>query len=71
MAVDPIFFASFILGDKSQPMHYHIREKSPQFHYEIVQNLLSLEKGNKLGVVAPRGHGKSTLINLVYPLHQI
>ena len=71
MAVDPIFFASFILGDKSQPMHYHIREKSPKFHYEIVQNLLSLEKGNKLGVVAPRGHGKSTLINLVYPLHQI
>jgi|TARA_Y100000310_G_scaffold333707_1_gene411798 predicted phage terminase large subunit-like protein len=71
MAIDPLFFARFILGDKTQPMNYHIRSETPQFHYEIVNALNKLEKGEKLAVAAPRGHGKSTLINLVYPLHQI
>jgi predicted phage terminase large subunit-like protein len=71
MAIDPIFFAKFILGDNTQPMNYHIRSKTPDFHREIVDALNNLKKGDKLAVAAPRGHGKSTLINLVYPLHQI
>ena len=71
MYVDIFFFAQFILGDKSQPMNYHIRAKSPDFHKEIVNNLIKLEVGQKMAVVAPRGHAKSTLINLVYPLHRI
>ena len=52
-------------------MHYHIRSKSPDFHKKIVSKLLKLDIGSKLAVVAPRGHAKSTLINLVYPLHRI
>jgi predicted phage terminase large subunit-like protein len=71
MYVDIFFFAKFILGDPEQPMNYHIRSKSPDFHKEIVNKLLSMEIGSKLAVVAPRGHAKSTLINLVYPLHRI
>ncbi|HAI44483.1 MAG TPA: hypothetical protein DCM40_43475, partial [Maribacter sp.] len=45
--------------------------KSPDFHKRIVSKLLNLDIGSKLAVVAPRGHAKSTLINLVYPLHRI
>ena len=68
MYLDIFFFAKFILGDPELPMHYHIRCKSPDFHKDIVSKLLNLEIGSKLAVVAPRGHAKSTLINLVYPL---
>jgi predicted phage terminase large subunit-like protein len=71
MYLDIFFFAKFILGDPEQPMHYHIRSKSPDFHKKIVSKLLNLDIGSKLAVVAPRGHAKSTLINLVYPLHRI
>ena len=71
MYMDIFFFAKFILGDEEQPMNYHIRKPSPAFHKEIVNTLLSLKRGKKLAVVAPRGHAKSTLINLVYPLHRI
>ena len=52
-------------------MHYHIRKPSPDFHREIINELLKLDRGDKMAVVAPRGHAKSTLINLVYPLHRI
>ena len=71
MYMDIFFFAKFILGDAEQPMNYHIRKPSPAFHKEIVNTLLSLKRGKNLAVVAPRGHAKSTLINLVYPLHRI
>jgi predicted phage terminase large subunit-like protein len=71
MYVDIFFFAKFILGDHEQPMNYHIRSKSPDFHKEVINKLLNLGVGEKLAVVAPRGHAKSTLINLVYPLHRI
>ncbi len=71
MYMDIFFFARFILGDEEQPMHYHIRKPSPPFHKEIVNELLKLKRGDKMAVVAPRGHAKSTLINLVYPLHRI
>mgnify|MGYP003627455493 FL=1 len=71
MYLDIFFFAKFILGDPELPMHYHIRSKSPEFHKEIVSKLLNLKVGSKLAVVAPRGHAKSTLINLIYPLHRI
>ena len=71
MYMDIFFFARFILGDEEQPMHYHIRKPSPDFHREIINELLKLDRGDKMAVVAPRGHAKSTLINLVYPLHRI
>ena len=71
MYLDIFFFAKFILGDPELPMHYHVRSKSPQFHKDIVAKLLKLNAGDKLAVVAPRGHAKSTLINLIYPLHRI
>ena len=71
MYMDIFFFARFILGDNEQPMHYHIRKPRPPFHKEIVNELLKLKRGDKMAVVAPRGHAKSTLINLVYPLHRM
>lgn len=71
MYLDIPFFAKFILGDPDNPMHYHIRAKSPMFHKEIINKLLKMNSGDKVAVVAPRGHAKSTLINLIYPLHRI
>ena len=71
MYVDPFFFAEVLFGDSSDPMHYHIRKKSPKFHKEIVQKLLSMDPGDKLAIVAPRGHAKTTLCSLIYPLHRI
>ena len=35
MYVDPFFFAKVLFGDKKNPMHYHLRCESPQFHREI------------------------------------
>lgn len=71
MYTDIFFFAKFILGDESQPMHYHIREKTPSFHREIIYHLQRMKVGDKMAIVAPRGHAKSTLISLVYPLHRL
>ena len=71
MYVDPFFFAKFLFGDKNNPMHYHMRCDSPEFHKEVFNSLLNLEIGEKLAVVAPRGHAKTTLISFIYPLHQI
>lgn len=71
MYVDPFFFAQFLFGDKENTMHYHMRCESPEFHREIFNALLALEQGEKLAVVAPRGHAKTTLISFIYPLHQI
>tara|TARA_R100000458_G_scaffold15731_2_gene13436 strand:+ start:1718 stop:3346 length:1629 start_codon:yes stop_codon:yes gene_type:complete len=71
MYVDPFFFAKFILGDETQPMNYHVRDKSPPFHKEIFNSLLHLKRGEKLAVIAPRGHAKSTLCSLIYPLHRV
>tara|TARA_R110002020_G_scaffold148845_2_gene324991 strand:+ start:2871 stop:4487 length:1617 start_codon:yes stop_codon:yes gene_type:complete len=71
MYVDPFFFAQFLFGDKENVMHYHMRCKSPEFHKEIFNSLLSLEAGEKIAVVAPRGHAKTTLVSFIYPLHQI
>ena len=71
MYVDPFFFAQFLFGDKNNAMHYHMRCESPEFHREIFSSLLALKAGEKLAVVAPRGHAKTTLISFIYPLHQI
>tara|TARA_R110002110_G_scaffold116418_2_gene287916 strand:+ start:748 stop:2373 length:1626 start_codon:yes stop_codon:yes gene_type:complete len=71
MYVDPFFFAQVLFGDKEEPMHYHLRSKTPDFHREIVDVLLNLNDGEKLAVVAPRGHAKTTLCSLIYPLHRI
>lgn len=71
MQVDLFLFAKVLFGDKADPMHYHIRNDTPDFHREINRELAALQSGEKLAVVAPRGHAKSTLINLIYPLHRI
>ena len=71
MYLDVFFFSKMILGDKSYPMHYHVRSETPPFHREVINSLLHLKKGTKMAVVAPRGHAKSTLVSLIYPLHRI
>ena len=71
MYVDPFFFAEVLFGDAEEPMHFHLRSKSPDFHREIIQTLLGLGQGDKLAVVAPRGHAKTTLCSLIFPLHRI
>ena len=71
MYVDFFFFAKFIFGDDTQPMNYHVRSKSPDFHKEVINHLMKLEEGEKIAVVAPRGHAKTTLCSLLYPLHRI
>lgn len=43
-----------------------IKTKTPDFHREIV-NLLCTE--NRLGIAAPRGYAKSTLVFNIYALH--
>lgn len=40
--------------------------RSPQFHYEIAENL---PKHEKLVITAPRGSAKSTVVTLGYPLY--
>ena len=71
MYLDVFFFAKVILGDENYPMHYHVRSPSPAFHNEVINNLLHLKAGQKMAIVAPRGHAKSTLVSLIYPLHRI
>lgn len=71
MHVDPFFFAKLILGDPELGAHYHFRVASPPFHKEINRELEFLKVGEKLAVVAPRSHAKSTFIDLLYPLHRI
>jgi len=71
MYMDIFVFSDILFGDKDNSMHYHIRNKSPEFHREVAQHLLKMQAGDKLAVVAPRDHAKSTFINLIYPLHRI
>ena len=71
MYVDIFLFADVLFGDKENGMHYHVRQKSPKFHKEIADMLFSMGAGEKLSIVAPRDHAKSTFINLIYPLHRI
>ena len=71
MYLDFFFFSKFIFGDKTQPMNYHVRSKSPDFHKEIINTLMKLNSGEKIAIVAPRGHAKTTLCSLLYPLHRI
>lgn len=71
MYLDIFTFAEILFGDKDNSMHYHIRNKSPEFHREIAQELLKMKSGDKIAVVAPRDHAKSTFINLIFPLHRI
>ena len=43
MYTDIFFFAKNILGDETQPMHYHVRDETPTFHREIIANLMKLK----------------------------
>ena len=43
---------------------------SPRFHYEIAEKLED-KKINKLNIIAPRGHAKSSLVACVFPLWHI
>jgi len=71
MYLDIFFFAKVLFGDANHPMHYHVRQPSPPFHKTISDELMTMSAGDKLAVVAPRGHAKSSFINLIYPLHRI
>ena len=71
MYLDIFTFADVLFGDPDNSMHYHCRSKSPDFHREIAKTLIDMDSGDKLAVVAPRDHAKSTFINLIYPLHRI
>ena len=71
MYQDPFFIAQGLFGDKTNPMHYHLRCKSPAFHKEIFASLLELEAGEKIAIVAPRGHAKTTLVSLIYPIYRM
>jgi len=71
MYLDIFFFAKVLFGDPNNPMHFHVRQPSPPFHKEISDELMIMNAGDKLAVVAPRGHAKSSFINLIYPLHRI
>jgi hypothetical protein len=71
MYLDIFVFAEILFGDKDNAMHYHVRSKSPNFHRTIAKTLIDMNSGDKLAVVAPRDHAKSTFINLIYPLHRI
>ena len=71
MYMDIFTFAEVLFGDPENSMHYHVRSKSPDFHREIAKTLIGMHSGEKLAVVAPRDHAKSTFINLIYPLHRV
>ncbi len=71
MYVDIFTFANVLFGDKDNSMHHHVRSKSPEFHKEIASELIVMKPGEKMAIVAPRDHAKSTFINLIYPLHRI
>ena len=40
--------------------------ESPQFHHELADLLIKPEV-NKINVIAPRGHAKSSLIACIFP----
>ena len=44
--------------------------ESPKFHYEIAELLQDLSN-NKLNIIAPRGHAKSSLVACVFPIWHI
>ena len=44
--------------------------ESPKFHYEIAE-LLQDFSNNKLNIIAPRGHAKSSLVACVFPIWHI
>ena len=48
--------------------HYFSTESAP-FHRELIA-LLDV-RGTPVAIAAPRGHAKSTIVSLAYPLHQI
>ena len=59
---DPLFFARTYLP------HYFTDEPCG-FHRELIR--LLFENSDDLVVAAPRGHAKSTITALLYPLHQV
>lgn len=56
--LDPLTFAHAYLP-------HHVPSESPDFHRELVELAGEHER---LAVAAPRGHAKSTLLSLIYPL---
>ena len=70
MMLDQFLFSKIILGDPELSMHYHIRNESPPMHYIVGADLVNLVPGDKYACVAPRDSAKTTVIDLVFPLHQ-
>ena len=63
MYLDIDFFAHTVLRST-------VFDESPAFHREIY-HYLERSDIQKLGIICPRGHAKSTLASKIYPLHRI
>lgn len=57
-----------LFGKVALPQMFTVR--SPKFHRELSTAFLN-PKDNKLNIIAPRGHAKSSLAACVWPLHHI
>lgn len=63
MYLDMHLFAKIVLD-------HHMSDTTPPFHSEIY-SLLGKKDILRKAIVAPRGHSKSTLVSLIYPLWNI
>lgn len=63
MAESPIY-----LGRVTMPKMFKV--KSPRFHYELEDAYLD-KKQKRINIIAPRGHGKSSIGAGVFPLHHL
>lgn len=63
MYLDINYFAETVLPGT-------VTDKTPPFHQEIY-NYLERDDIKKLGIICPRGHGKSTLACKIYVLYQV
>jgi len=63
MFLDMHLFAKVILS-------HHMSDETPTFHHKIYR-LLDSNKTQRKAVIAPRGHSKSTISSLIYPLWNI
>jgi hypothetical protein len=63
MYLDIELFAQVLLS-------HHCTDKTPDFHREIFR-LLEDDTIKQKAIIAPRGHSKSTIASLIYPLYRI
>lgn len=61
MAESPLLFGRVILGERKMSV------ASPDFHHEIIETLRDDTSPRKV-IIAPRGHAKSTVACVIYPI---